>query len=68
MEQCESSSWSYEFRVSHIYREGNHIADALANQGLSKNSLEVWNAIPSDIRSLFVKDRLGLPNYRFISF
>lgn len=54
--------------VTHIYREGNEIADALANAGLSLQALTVWLEIPSFISSFYVKNKLGLPSFRFISF
>jgi predicted methyltransferase len=56
------------FLVSHIYREGNQIADSLANFGRSLNNLEVWEEIPSFIIEQYVKDRLGLSQFRFIYF
>jgi ribonuclease HI len=54
--------------VTHIYREGNEVADTLANFGLSLQQLTVWQELPSFINSAYVKNKSGLPSYRFISF
>ena len=53
-----------QFRCSHIYREGNQAADALANMGLSSTGLTWWDIPPDLIRSHCRKDSLGLPNFR----
>jgi hypothetical protein len=55
------------FVVSHIFREGNQSADAIANIGLL--SLEpLWNVVlPSQVREIFVRELLGFPNFRFSS-
>jgi len=52
------------FHVSHIYREGNKCADALANLGLSLVSHEWFSQPPSKIRADLVTNKLGLPNFR----
>ena len=53
------------FRSSHIYREGNKAADALANFGLSSDGLTWWDLPPVFIRSSCRTDYLGFPNFRF---
>jgi ribonuclease HI len=55
------------FVVSHIFREGNQSADALANLGLL--SLEpLWNVVlPRQVREFFVRELIGFPNFRFSS-
>jgi hypothetical protein len=59
---------SINFLVSHVYREGNCCADSLANIGLSLIGLTVWLEISASIiRGKVVKDRLGMPNYRFVN-
>jgi len=50
---------------THIYREGNQVADALANQALSLNSYTVWHDAPLFIGEHYVKNKLGWPSYRF---
>lgn len=58
------------FTFSHVYREGNACADGLANIGLAlpPNSF-VWHTnIPDGIREEYSRNRLGLPNYRFVNF
>jgi ribonuclease HI len=55
------------FVVSHIFREGNVVADCLANYGLSLNSVLFWHSPPLFIKDSFVKNKLGLVNYRVVS-
>lgn len=55
------------FVVSHMYREMNSYANGLANLGLHLYAF-VWFPSPSDsICSDFLKNRLGLPSFRFVS-
>lgn len=54
--------------VTHIYREGNQVADCLANHGLTLQALGVWNDTPDFINDCYVKDLLGMPSFRYISF
>jgi len=56
------------FVVSHIYREGNHCADRLANFGLSIQGISFWYYVLVIISNSFVNNKLGLPSFRFISF
>ncbi|XP_058742332.1 uncharacterized protein LOC131614798 [Vicia villosa] len=60
------SRWN--FMVSHIFREGNSCADALANLGLSLSDYTCFSSIPSFLRTDFVKNRLGLPFFRFVTY
>lgn len=54
---------SITFICTHVFREGNMIADALAKngKGLALYSSQWWDAPPSLISSLYNRDRLGLP-------
>lgn len=52
--------------ITHIYREGNHCADKLARLGLALDGFLWWNSPPVDIREDLIKNRLGLPFYRFV--
>lgn len=55
------------FRCSHIFREGNAVADKLANLGLLSSSL-VWHSTPPiEILPPLHSDFLGMPTYRFVS-
>ena len=58
------------FVVSHIYREGNACADSLANLALSFPSFELFwsDIIPDLIRGEYIRNRLGMPNFRFNTF
>ena len=52
------------FRSSHIFREGNQVADALANIGLSLTDMSWWDGPPPSIVDLCWRDALGLLNFR----
>jgi len=54
--------------VSYIYREDNSCVDMLTTIGLSLSTFTCWDDIPYEIIRDFVKNRLGLPNYRFTTF
>ncbi|XP_065879541.1 alpha-farnesene synthase-like [Euphorbia lathyris] len=41
--------------VSHVFREGNQVADALANYGRLASDLQMWNTLP-DFCSLLARD------------
>lgn len=55
------------FIVSHVFREGNECADMLANVGLTSNALTVWLDLPDCIRGPFGRNKLGMPNFRFVN-
>jgi ribonuclease HI len=50
--------------VSHIYREGNQVADTLANYGCSLSSLTCWHYVPDFVKDSFVKNILGILSFR----
>jgi ribonuclease HI len=52
------------FMVSHIYREGNQVADLLANHGLSFSSIVYWNNLPLFVKDCFDKNKQGSPSFR----
>jgi ribonuclease HI len=52
-------------RWSHIYREGNSCADKLANLGHSFVHLKWWDSLPLELRDDFLRDKLGIPCFRF---
>jgi ribonuclease HI len=52
-------------RWSHIYREGNSCADKLANLGHSFVHLKWWGSLPLELRDDFLRDKLGIPCFRF---
>jgi ribonuclease HI len=55
---------SLNFRVTHICREGNQVADLFANHGLSLNSLTCWSVPPLFSQDFLLKNKLGLPSFR----
>ncbi|XP_058757179.1 uncharacterized protein LOC131630417 [Vicia villosa] len=61
----QNANFSHIF-ISHIYREGNSCADFLANLALGIESIALFDSIPLRIRNDFVKNRLGIPFFRFV--
>jgi ribonuclease HI len=53
--------------VTHIYREGNQVADSLANHGLTINSLAFWQDTPLFISDSVNRNKLGVPSFRLCS-
>jgi ribonuclease HI len=64
-DNCLLKISNMNFYVSHIYREGNHCADKMANLGLSLPVFSWWNQVPSVLLDDFGKNRFGMPYYRF---
>ncbi|XP_045791752.1 uncharacterized protein LOC123886479 [Trifolium pratense] len=62
---CMHNITNMNFMISHIYREGNNCADALANIGLTLVHLSFWNELPQAILESYSSDRLGRPKFRF---
>jgi hypothetical protein len=50
--------------ITHIYREGNQVADSLANYGLSLTSIVFWEDVPLFVRDSFIKNKQGIPSFR----
>jgi ribonuclease HI len=55
---CLITIRSMNFIASHVFREGNTCADALANAGLSLTHLRVWLHVPDFIRDFYGKNKL----------
>ena len=68
---CIHITHRMRFCASHIYREGNICADSLANFGLSLSlsSLDlVWfDSIPDFVKREYNRNRLGMPNFRYVT-
>jgi len=56
---------SMTFIVTHVYEEGNHCADKMTTIGLTVQHSEWLDQIPPQIRSDFVRNRMGTPYFRF---
>ncbi|PNX85515.1 ribonuclease H, partial [Trifolium pratense] len=62
---CLHISKSMNFIISHIFREGNSLADKLASLGLHSNSF-IWHSqLPSEAIPAYNQNRFGLPLFRF---
>ncbi|GAU27936.1 hypothetical protein TSUD_146500 [Trifolium subterraneum] len=53
--------------VTHIYREGNKVADLIANHGLTLSSFISWNNAPLLIVDCMSSNKLGMPSFRLSS-
>lgn len=51
--------------VTHIYREGNRAANALARHGVEHGEAW-WHSHPDFIASFIASDYVGRLNYRFV--
>jgi len=51
--------------VSHVLREGNQAADALANHVVSLPSISIWFDVPWFINASLLHDKSGWPTFRF---
>ena len=51
--------------VSHIFREGNSVADRLASQASSLQLKNWWMTVPESLAKVAYRDHLDLPYYRF---
>jgi hypothetical protein len=56
---------SMNFIISHIFREGNSLADKLASLGLFLNGF-IWHCcLPSEAIQPYNHNRYGIPLFRF---
>ena len=53
------------FIVTHIFREGNNVADRLASQASNSQDHQWWMHIPEHLASIAYRDHIDLPYYRF---
>ncbi|KAJ4717451.1 Ribonuclease H [Melia azedarach] len=51
------------FYCSHIFREGNQVADSMANVGLSCPTFTWFGYQPAQIKEILFKNRWGFPNF-----
>ena len=64
-DNCKQLLNSMRFYCSHIYREGNAVADRLASMGLDHEIPLWWDAAPPQTVALVGRDISSLPTYRF---
>ena len=50
--------------VSHIYREGNALADGLANLGVEADFINYSTSLPQSLTPVFLRDVRLLPSFR----
>jgi hypothetical protein len=54
--------------VSHVYREGNFVADKLANLGLTVTNFTWWHTTPPSIRDDLLRIEVIVLSIGLISF
>ncbi|CAA7027590.1 unnamed protein product [Microthlaspi erraticum] len=60
-------SKDWEVRVTHVYREANHLADGLANYAFTLPlGLHTFDFVPPDLLSVLRDDECGVSRSRFI--
>ncbi|KAF1876331.1 hypothetical protein Lal_00029679 [Lupinus albus] len=62
---CKTKIALMDFKISHIYREGNNYTNKLASHGMIFRRNCIWNSMPSLLREDYNRNRFGLQNYRF---
>ncbi|PRQ53570.1 putative ribonuclease H-like domain, reverse transcriptase zinc-binding domain-containing protein [Rosa chinensis] len=62
---CVASISQLQVHISHIYREGNRVADKLANFGATNDNPTWWDSIPPFLLSSFGHDYSAQMDYRF---
>ena len=67
-QNCQQQLTQFQYHISHVFREGNQVADALTKQGLSHSTLKWWPSHPDNINRLLAHDYGSFPNYRFKGF
>jgi len=65
---CMLLTRNMDFLATHIFREGNVCADQLAFTGHNLQNFTVWMNVPSCISESYIKNRLGMPNFRFVTY
>jgi hypothetical protein len=67
-QNCKLLTEKINFMITHIYREGNDIADCLANLSFSVHNVVYFSEPPSCIVNSLHRNLLGLPSFRFTTF
>ncbi|KAL6144814.1 hypothetical protein ACLB2K_055504 [Fragaria x ananassa] len=62
---CRTILTTMTVKVSHIYREGNSVADCLANFGADNVGVHWWDSCPPCAITAYSRDLAGFLNYRF---
>ena len=51
--------------VSHIYREGNKVADRLSVMGIGLQEIQWWDSYPKEAHDAMIHDAMGRESFRF---
>lgn len=55
-----------EYKISHIYREGNVVTDAISNEDFGVYDFTRWYYVPSNATSFNLKNLEGRQEYKFV--
>ena len=64
-QNCLNQLTQLQFHASHVYREGNQVADKLACMGLYLQACKWWSSYPSSCHHLMLNDAVSMESYRF---
>lgn len=65
MKLIDSPNWTV--KIKHVYREGNRVADWLANQGVAQHiRLEIFDSAPLELDRILAEDSMGVGISRLI--
>ncbi|XP_070030420.1 uncharacterized protein [Nicotiana sylvestris] len=68
IEQIWEVTSTGDFKFTHTFREGNTVADQLANLGVNSQNCAIFNEVvllPTKVRASMKLDQDGLPNFLF---
>ena len=64
-EECLLLLNRMQVHVSHIYREGNQVADKLSNLAIDLREETWWSTYPAEYQYLMQSDVMGRHSYHF---
>lgn len=62
--RCLKELFCRNFKISHIYREGNGVADVMANMGLTLSDFTWWYGVPNEAQKHYVRNINDVIEYR----
>ena len=66
-DNCLALTRQMNSMVTHIFKEGNCCSDKLANISLSSNTYLWMSQIHGQVSADYIRNRLGLPYFRFVN-
>lgn len=66
--RCLSTLYSNTFMISHVYKEGNTVADTLTSVGFSLSDFTWWYSLPQEGNLPYTRNFQGVAEYRFSNY